>query len=345
MKGRAKWLVAGGSLIVLALAVCLSLWLAKENAKRKAPRLWEVAFSPDGKIAVTAGAQGPPRVAPRYGELVFWDAATGRPIRVVRTDWGLRGLAFAPNGQFIMTGNAEGHTTQVDPANGRAMGTWTRHFGVINSVAVSADSQWVAAGSFDSTVSLWNSKGQEQKTMAVPDGMVDIVTFSPDARWLAAGTRTGKVDVFDLAHDSQPRALEAVPSSAPGQGNSGGNVDAIIFSLDGRSLITSCATNVRVWDTSDFHLARELPGCASFVTGLAFSPDGETLAVTDGSGMLSLWKWDTGESFKTVEAHAGPCYGLAYSSDGKRIATCGVDDGCLRIWDAATLQRLAGGKR
>ncbi len=338
MKGRNYLLLAAGFLAVLALAVWFALWLRADRAKRRAPCLWAVAFLPDGKTAVTAGAQGPPRLKARYGELVFWNTATGRSKRIVRFDWGLRGLAVAPNGQFIMTGNAEGHTAQVDPATGRALAVWSRHFGVINSVAVSADSQLVAAGSFDGSISLWNAQGAEQKTLSAPGEMFDVVAFSPDKHWLAAGTRSAKVDVFDLVQNNPPQELEAISSS-------GGNVDAIAFSPDGRSLLTSCDISLRVWDTSDFHLARELRGCSSSVTGLAFSPDGQTLALTDSDGMLSLWQWSAGEKSKSVAAHAGSCFGLAYSPDGKKIATCGVNDFCFRVWDANTLQPLANGQR
>jgi WD40 repeat protein len=61
----------------------------------------------------------------------------------------------------------------------------------------------------------------------------------------------------------------------------------------------------------------------------------------DSSGGLTLWNPTTGERGNSITAHAGTSFCVAFTSDGKRLATIGRDDYTTKIWDAETLARLA----
>src|SRR4051812_25467882 len=78
-----------------------------------------------------------------------------------------------------------------------------------------------------------------------------------------------------------------------------------------------------------------LAGHSDYVYGLAFSPDGKSLASTSGDGTLRLWDVGTGKAHRTIKAHAGSVYAVAFRPDGKVLATAGGDN-LLRTWDVAT---------
>lgn len=64
---------------------------------------------------------------------------------------------------------------------------------------------------------------------------------------------------------------------------------------------------------------------AGFITQLAWSPDGKTLAVSTGGG-LAVWKDGFGGPPDwTIQAHSGPVKCLAFSPDGYIMATGGAD--------------------
>jgi WD40 repeat protein len=69
----------------------------------------------------------------------------------------------------------------------------------------------------------------------------------------------------------------------------------------------------------------------------AFSADGKLVA-TGGRHTIRVWEVETGKSVVPVDIDGAPAdevYGVAVSPDGKWIVTRGMDDGGIRVWDAA----------
>lgn len=81
----------------------------------------------------------------------------------------------------------------------------------------------------------------------------------------------------------------------------------------------------------------------SRVRGLAWSPDGKTLAV-GAYAALQLWDATSGKQVASLAGHRGQVFQLAWSPDGQLLAS-GSDDNTLRIWDVqshAALHVLQG---
>jgi len=70
-----------------------------------------------------------------------------------------------------------------------------------------------------------------------------------------------------------------------------------------------------------------------------FSPDSQTIAVGDASGILYLWNILTTELLATFAGHTGWIWAVAFSPDGTRLASSGTD-GSMRVWDVQTGQCL-----
>src|SRR5262249_51589598 len=76
------------------------------------------------------------------------------------------------------------------------------------------------------------------------------------------------------------------------------------------------------------------------VNGMAYSPDGRTLATASDNPIVCLWDPKTGKAIRQLEGHAAEVYAVAFSSDGKRLATGGLDK-TVRLWDPATGKELS----
>ena len=221
------------------------------------------------------------------------------------------------------------------------------HTEQVSSLAFSPDSKWLASGSSDDTLHLWNltsadpTHGNAPASVALPMGAdISTLAFSTgDGRWIAAGTQTGRVAVWDLTSDA-PVALFSNDRGCPGSDRGGQRcaITALAFSPDGRWLASgSVDRTIRL-----HHL--DQPDQTPIVLGehddevrvLAFQVNGSLLFAGDQAGML--WAWDTAAADPTqplfrTKAHASAIRAMAISSDGRWLATAGWDN-TAHIWSA-----------
>ncbi|MDQ2918598.1 MAG: WD40 repeat domain-containing protein, partial [Verrucomicrobiota bacterium] len=198
----------------------------------------------------------------------------------------------------------------------------------VYNIVFSPDGKSIASGSENGRVTLWDATtGKEIWSNHVSPFPVTSVRFSPDGKLLAAGTAApyphndpGVVKVWDLA------TKEEVASARPK-----GVVLKIAFTPDGKTLALSGG----FWDTqaesSLLDLAtkelRALPWTAGHdhvLKGVVISPDGNTL-VTDCYQSITVWS--LAENRIVADArNLVKCFvlSLAFSPDGKTLATCGA---------------------
>ncbi|MEA5466597.1 NACHT and WD40 repeat domain-containing protein [Leptothoe sp. PORK10 BA2] len=84
------------------------------------------------------------------------------------------------------------------------------------------------------------------------------------------------------------------------------------------------------------HLAESLfSKVLGTVYSVAFSPDGEQLAIGDSKGSLQIWQVKTGQVVLICSGHSGAVRSVAFSPDGQRLAS-GSYDQTVKLWSAET---------
>lgn len=125
--------------------------------------------------------------------------------------------------------------------------------------------------------------------------------------------------------DSDSKGAKPARASAP-VFRHGSAVTALAASADGRHVASAGADRmIRVWDRETGSELVRFQAPPEGVASLAFSPDRNELLVEDSRVGLAIWSLDTGRRRKN---HLGQWFGveaLAYSHDGRRLATVGRD--------------------
>jgi WD40 repeat protein len=123
---------------------------------------------------------------------------------------------------------------------------------------------------------------------------------------------------------------------------SGGQVKALAFTPNGKSLVCTSGMNLVLWDVPRGR-PRAVLGGKGLVWSLAVSPDGKMVATGDGSA-VRLWSLASGRQLAAWET-SGPSR-VAISPDGKLLAATdlrvegGAAKGIIRLWEIKTKKEL-----
>jgi RNA polymerase sigma factor (sigma-70 family) len=329
------------------------------NRLRLAGPVESVAFSPDDTRVISAG--GPPDLTLRA-----WESATGKELWRQTLPCAPWALAVSHDGRLIATGGDDRVVRMWAVDNGHQVRQFRGHEGGVSSLAFTPDGKRILSGGRDGTVRLWDrATGKEQQRLRTPGYIVRSLALSPDGKVLAAGCQEslppGRKSPLGWSHPVQMWDLPSGTERPLLRGHRAG-VQALAFSPDSRSLASSGADNTfLLWDvalgavrrgfTSPFGPSWGEMTVTNYVQGLAFSPDGTTLACGCSDHRIYLLDAHTGKMNRTllgVISHGQAArlvhgnwprtcgvFSLAFTSDGRFLVSGGTDH-AIRLWQVST---------
>jgi hypothetical protein len=325
-----------------------------------------LAFVPDGKVLVAAGADGRVRCL---------DGDSGRFLGTVPAHaGGVFGLALSPNGTLLATCGADA-TVKLwkfmgpkDPPL-QEIKTLIGHDKEVVAVAFAPDGHTLASGGYDHSVRLWQvDSGNLLAKLEGQRGRITSLAFSPHGKMLASAGN-GKFELFlyqdDKVHfwDLKTRKLlETIPQEA----------HQIAFAQDGRSLVavrdyaTFTKKKARIFNGEshsemalwDLRRGREVFPFREYQQTMAVSADGKWMATGWGTSLhrnymsfpydtssatkgIQLWELASGKPVLWRKAATDEATALAFSPDGTRLAA-GGKNGAVRVHPVAGDSWLPG---
>jgi WD40 repeat protein len=339
--------------------------------------IFDLAFSPDGSILVSAGQEG---------TVVRWRLTESEPAAEPLHDEksetahrrGVYGVAFSSDGKIIASGSQDQTIRFWKAETGEAMNTSFAGYGqAVYSLAFRLEkgnpTGILLAGTATGAFTTWEPT-QEQAMLSIQLPFNDWVTrvrYDRTGGKLAVCIRE-KIFVIDLTTGSREelkghsKLVRSFALSSDGHTYAAGADDgklllwdsahpgeptsletdssepiwAVAYTPDSKILLSSGPNDqVLVWDVASGKRLRSLERAGSKrVFGLAVSPDGKTVAVASEDNQVALWNVADWRLRPKLLPHEAVSAGLAFSPDRKTLATSSAKE--IILWDVATATPL-----
>jgi RNA polymerase sigma factor (sigma-70 family) len=292
--------------------------------------IWSLTFSPDGKTLASGGSDG----------MYLWDVTTRKILHQFEGQAiSEAALAFSPDGKMLAT--AGGRAACLwETATGKQLQQFTTdHLAGYRIVVFSPDGKLLALSSGGPTVQLCSLRtGETLRTYRSPQGITSRPRFSLDEAALTAPVNGDTVPAWSVDLWTE---LTDIGGKKIFPHN-------LAVSADGRSLAGSDSDGrVYVWEEATGKVRARFKQDLN-VLSLTFSPDGErligalnTYPNAEDTQPLCVWDLVAGQEAGELPGHSWMTRALAFSPDGKILASGGTQ-GAILLWDA---RRLPEAKR
>jgi WD40 repeat protein len=276
-----------------------------------------VAFSPDGKRLGSSAWDQTARV---------WDVEAGKELLTLRGHTDLvNGVAFHPGGKLLATAGADQVAKVWDLTRMPEFLNIPRGNEAVQALAFHPDGQRLAVTGLG--VTFWDADtGRLLRSFKnlLLNTSTSVVAISPDGKRLASGSMelpdlAPAVKLWDIETGKQLSSWQLEKEALM--------ITQAAFSPEGDRLALAGGRGLQVWDVARGKPVLTIGQGEGMIDGLAFSPDGRSLAAGSRSGstgeqqvVVRIWDAATGHELRSFASQEGALLALAFTDEGNHLA-------------------------
>jgi WD40 repeat protein len=293
----------------------------------------DTIFSPDGRYLASSSTDS---------TIKLWEIKSGKCVQTLHGhDACVWSAVFTANSDRLFSGGEDNCIRYWDIQTGECLRVFVGHSQWIMAIALSPDGHQIASASMDGTIKLWcTNTGNCLHTLNGHAAPVVSVAFSPDGSTVASGsydltvrlweTRTGTCKQVFKKHTNRVWSVKFHPSGT--------------FLASGGDDNTT-----RFWNPRTGESTTTLQGHSNSIYAIALYPNQPMVASGHEDQTVRLWRLPhnladripvppqqkTIEPFQALYGHQNRVLAIAFSPDGKTIAS-GSTDRTIKLWSPET---------
>lgn len=298
-----------------------------------------ITFSPDGEWIASGD---------KHGTVVVWHAGSGTEIGRMELPQAINTLSFSPDREWLSAVTAGNDSLYSVP---ESTYVWEIGSSTVRSLtdasfsfahAFSTNRRWLARGTGEGAVEIWNTRPYKKVQSYWTDGSVHFVGFSPDGQYVISAENCGDEPRSLCARQVYVERTEIQSEVARIEEEANVNV-AAISNDNNRIALALLDGTVQIWELTpgEQPTKKHLDGS---VFAADFSPDGKKIAAGGIDGRMRAWSANTAEDPQFWD-YGSRIDDAVYSPDGRYVAV-GGEQGEISIWSTSTetvTQRLRVG--